>query len=130
MPWAYPEIKRTKWALASYPGLAWFPVPQGEGKKRAPGVHCSRMCQVSMVTCILLRYTKITTNFSLPAERPHCQGYVPCEDHLERFEVRNYITLTVMVCIALFETSVNFKANVVAFSWSGQMCGSFLQPKS
>ena len=29
-----------------------------------PGVHCSHMRQVSMVTCILLRYTKIKTNFS------------------------------------------------------------------
>ena len=40
-------------------------------EKRVPGVHCSHMRQVSMVTCILLRHTKITTNFSLPAERPH-----------------------------------------------------------
>ena len=40
-------------------------------EKRAPAVHCSRMREVSMVTCILLRYTNITTNFSLPAERPH-----------------------------------------------------------
>ena len=39
--------------------------------KRAPGVHCSCMLQVSMVTCILLLYTKITTNFSLPPGRPH-----------------------------------------------------------
>ena len=44
------------------------------GEKRAPGVHCSRMCEVSIVTCILLRYTKITTNFSLPADRPHCRS--------------------------------------------------------
>ena len=39
-----------------------------------PGVHCSRMRQVSMVSCILLHYTKITTIFSLPAERPHCRA--------------------------------------------------------
>ena len=44
------------------------------GEKRAPGVRCSRMHQVSMVTCILLCYTKITTSFSLPAERPHCRA--------------------------------------------------------
>ena len=54
---------------------------------------------------------------------------------MEGFEVRNYIALTVMVCIALFEASVNFKGKimsslVVAFSWNGQMRGSFLQPKS
>ena len=43
-------------------------------EKRVPGVHCSRMRQVSMVACILLHYTKIMTNFSLPAERPHCRA--------------------------------------------------------
>ena len=48
-----------------------FPALRGE--KRVPGVHCSRMRQVSMVTCILLRYIKITTNFSLPARRPDCR---------------------------------------------------------
>ena len=53
--------------------IAWFPAPRGEGK-RALGVYCSRMCQVPVVTCILLRYTKITTNFCLPAERPHCRA--------------------------------------------------------
>ena len=53
--------------------IAWFPAPR-RGGKRAPGVHCSRMRQVSMVTCILLRYTKITNNFSLPPERPHCRA--------------------------------------------------------
>ena len=52
--------------------LVWFPAPQGGGKK-APGVPCSRMRQISMVTCILLRYTKITTNFSLSPGRPHCR---------------------------------------------------------
>ena len=40
-----------------------------------------------------------------------------------------------MVCITLFETSVNFTGKitsslVVAFSWNGQTHGSFLQPKS
>ena len=41
-------------------------------EEREPGTHCSRMRQVPLVTCILLRYTKITVNFCLPAERPHC----------------------------------------------------------
>ena len=41
-------------------------------EKREPGTHCSRMHQVPLVTCILLHYTKITVNFCLPPERPHC----------------------------------------------------------
>ena len=45
---------------------------EGRGKKL--GVYCLHMLQVPMVTCILLRYTKITTNFSLPTERPHCRA--------------------------------------------------------
>ena len=32
------------------------------GKEREPGTHCWHMCQVPLVTCILLRYTKITVN--------------------------------------------------------------------
>ena len=89
-----------------------------------PGVHCSRMHQVSMVTCILLCYTKITTNFSLPAGRPHTAELCSMRESFEEFEFRNYIALTVMVCIALFEASVNFKGKitsslVVTFSWNG-----------
>ena len=41
-------------------------------EEREPGTHCSRMHHVSLVTCILLRYTKITVNFCLPPERPKC----------------------------------------------------------
>ena len=40
-------------------------------EEREPGIHCLCMRQVPLVTCILLRYTKITVNFCLPAERPH-----------------------------------------------------------
>ena len=32
------------------------------GGEREPGTHCSRMRQVPLVTCILLRCTKITVN--------------------------------------------------------------------
>ena len=48
--------------IASFPGSC-----AGE-EEREPGTHCSRMRQVPLVTCILLRYTKITVNFCLPAE--------------------------------------------------------------
>ena len=47
--------------LASFPGSC-----VGE-EERQPGTHCLRMCQVPLVTCILLCYTKITVNFCLPA---------------------------------------------------------------
>ena len=93
------------------------------------------MRQVSMVTCILLRYTKITTNFSLPAGRQHCRAMFLERNIWKDLKSEIIIALTVMVCIALFEASVNFKGKimsslVVAFSWNGQTRGSFVQPKS
>ena len=60
-------------ALASFPGSC-----AGE-EEREPGTHCSRMRQVPLVTCMLLHYTKITVNFCLPAERPHCLVILPVE---------------------------------------------------
>ena len=59
------------WGLASFSGSR-----AGE-EEREPGAHCSRMRQVPLVTCILLRYTKINGNFCLPAERPHCRTILP-----------------------------------------------------
>ena len=40
--------------------LASFPGSRAWEEEREPGTHCSRMRQVPLVTCILLRYTKIT----------------------------------------------------------------------
>ena len=57
--------------VASFPGSC-----AGE-EEREPGTHCSRMRQVPLVTCILLRYTKITVNFCLPPERSHCMVILP-----------------------------------------------------
>ena len=65
------NIGRALALLASFPGSC-----AGE-EEREPGTHCSRMRQVPLVTCILLRYTKITVNFCLPAERPHCIVTLP-----------------------------------------------------
>ena len=42
--------------------LASFPGSRAWEEEREPGTHCSRMRQVPLVTCILLRYTKITVN--------------------------------------------------------------------
>ena len=66
--------------------LAWFPAPRGRGKECC---LCMRH-QVPMITCILHCYTKIMTNFILPAERPYCRAMLFVQ-RLEGFEVRNYI---------------------------------------
>ena len=72
-----------------------------------------------MVNSGLLCYAKITTNFSLPAEKPHCRTiHTPCD---RGFEVKNYIALTVKVCIVLFKAVS--KLIVVAFSQNGQVHG-------
>ena len=42
--------------------LASFPGSRAGEEEREPGTHCSRMRQVPLVTCILLRCTKITVN--------------------------------------------------------------------
>ena len=55
--------------------IASFPGSRAGEEEREPGTHCSRMRQVPLVTCILLRYTKINENFCLPAERPQCKLY-------------------------------------------------------
>ena len=46
-------------------------------EEREPGTHCLRMHHVSLVTCILLRYTKIAVNFCLLPERSHCMVILP-----------------------------------------------------
>ena len=66
-----PEMAILCVAVASFPGSC-----AGE-EEREPGTHCLRVRQVPLVTCILLRYTKITVNFCLPPERPHCMVILP-----------------------------------------------------
>ena len=61
----------------SYMGLASFPGSRVGEEEKEPGTHCSRMHQVPLVTCILLRYTKTNGNFCLPAERPQCKIILP-----------------------------------------------------
>ena len=46
-------------------------------KKRALVQTVLHMDQVALVTCILLRYTKITDNYSLPARRPCRRNMIP-----------------------------------------------------
>ena len=55
--------------------LAPFPGSRAGEEERELGTHCSRMHQVPLVTCILLRYTKVNGNFvvkSHTAEWPIC----------------------------------------------------------
>ena len=65
--------------LASFPGSC-----AGE-EEREPGTHCSCMRQVPLVTCILLRYTKIMVNFCLPPERSHCMDLYSLWDTYGRY---------------------------------------------
>ena len=46
----------------TYKPLASFPGSRVREEEREPGTHCLRMRQVPLVTCILLRCTKITIN--------------------------------------------------------------------
>ena len=49
------ELNREKGYLL----LASFLSSRVGEEEREPGTHCLRMCQVPLVTCILLHYTKI-----------------------------------------------------------------------
>ena len=68
-----PKVSPGKWS--GFTPLVDFPGSREGEEEREPGTHCSHTRQVSMVTCILLRYTKI--NFCLPAGRPHCRIILP-----------------------------------------------------
>ena len=65
------------------------------GGRRETGTHCSRMRQLPLVTCILLRYTKITVNF-VYLLKGHSAGYtstVPINlVKLSRDVVASYLT--------------------------------------
>ena len=65
---AYIHICRYVFAAHSY--IASFPGSCAGEEEREPGTHCSRMRQVPLVTCTLLRYIKIMVNFSLLTHEP------------------------------------------------------------
>ena len=79
--------------------LALFPGSRVGEEEREPGTHCSHMRQVPLVTCILLRYTKIMVNFAYLL-KDYSVSYTPCKTHMGIFEVRNITALTVTVCVA------------------------------
>ena len=67
----------------------------------APGTHCSRMRQVSLVTCIL----SITLS-SLPADKPYCRVMLSVRYISGVLKSKNAIALTATACIISFN---NFK---------------------
>ena len=92
------------------------------------------MRQVPLVTCILFHYTKITVNFCLPAERPHCMVILPVGHIRAVLKSKTIVT----VCIASFEAIGELQrerlrpgdSRTAAFSWNGQTRGQILQAKS
>ena len=128
--WNQTEMKLThahsNWPVLAHGPLASFPGSCAGKEEREPGTHCLCMHQVPLVTYILLRYSKITVNFCLPAERPHCIVILPVE----------HIRAVLTVCIASFEAIGELQrdrlhhSRAAAFSWKGRMCGQFLQAKS
>ena len=113
--------------LASFPGSC-----PGEEEER--WVHTSRMHQFFLVTCILLHYTKITINFCLTAERPHCIVLLPV-GHIRAVLKSQTISLC-MVCITSFEAIGELQRDrlchscAAAISWNGRMHGQFLEVNS
>ena len=73
------------------------------GRRKESLAHCLCMCQVSLVTCILLCYTKINENFCLSGERPHCRNLYCLWDTFGGFKVRNNIALMLTACISSFK---------------------------
>ena len=71
------------------------------GGEREPGTHCLHMCQVPLVTCILLRYTKIMVNLFLK----QAELYSLWDTYRQFWSQKQHcnIALMVMVCIARAE---------------------------
>ena len=102
--------------------LAWCLVLRRRGK-RVPGAYCLGLHQVPMVTCILLRYTTITTNLSLPSERPHCRAMFIVR-HIWKESNSKIISLNLMVTVWIGELQGKEKItslHVVATRKNGQV---------
>ena len=116
--------------------LALFPGSCVGEEEREPSTHCLRMCQVPLVTCILLRYTKIMVNFCLPAEGRTAQLYSLWDTYEQFWSKKNNITLTVTVCNASFQVIGELQKEGLcqscaeAFSWNGRTRRQFLQAES
>ena len=89
------------------------------------------MRQVPLVTCILLRYTKLRS-ISAYLLKAALHSYTPCGTHTSDFEVKNNIALTVIVWIASFMVIGELQkerlrhSHAKAFSSNGQTRGQFI----
>ena len=96
---------------------------EGE-EERNPGTQCWDICEVTLVTCIPLRYTNIPVIFCLPTDT--LQSHTHCDKPLDGFEVRKNVTRTIMVYIALFEAISELQRERLChtsaeFAWNKQM---------
>ena len=119
-------------ALALFPGSLFPPPPEEE---REPGTHYLCMCQVPIVTCILLHYTKIMVNtvyllkgrtawlYSLWDAYRWCLSWKQYRfdgNCLHWFVGSNWWTSKEEVC----------QSRATVFNWNAWMRGQFLQMKS
>ena len=65
--------------------VALFPGSCAGEEKREPHTQCLRIQQVTLITWILLCYTKTMVNLCLPAERLHCMDLYSLWDTHVRF---------------------------------------------
>ena len=93
------------------------------------------MYQVPLVTCILLRYTKITVN-SVYLLKGHTAWLYSLWDSYRQFLGQKHIASMVTVCIASFEAIGALQrkrlcqSHAVVFSWNAQTRGQSLQAKN
>ena len=112
--------------------LASFSGSRAGEEEREPGTHCSRMHQVPLATCILLRCTKFTINSAYLLKGRTAWLYSFWDSH-GRF---NNIASTVTVCIASFKAIGELQrkrmrqSRAAVFSWNTRTRGQFLQAKS
>ena len=122
--------------------LASFPGSRAWEEEREPGTHCSRMRQVPLVTCILLRYTKITVT-SVYLQKGSTAWLYSFWDPYGRFLSQKQYRFDGN-CVHCFVRSDRWtskediasvtcckdKEEAAVFSWNAQTRGQFLQTKS
>ena len=71
------QRRRCKYDCLSCSSCLFQGVPCAGEEEREPGTYCLHMCQVPLLTCLLLCYTNINVNFCLPGEKPQCRIILP-----------------------------------------------------
>ena len=109
-----------------------FPGSYAGEEEREPGTHCLLICQVLLVTWILLHCTKFTDN-SVYLLKGCRNLYSLWDTYMGGFEDRNNIALMVMVCIVSFEVISELQRKrlrqscAASLGWNRQTHGQFLQ---